>query len=199
MRVTETLKYDLIKIYLQKHINKIQSPNITTFTEKSLIHIIPDYFWTAPASFSGKYHNQDECEKHGLLLHTHRVCGLVENLISMIPNEIDSGRVLSDHLYSAAILHDTFKCGFKGRENYYNNNLSTDYLHPYYVRVGLSNGAQYNKYAFFNSIMEIIEGHMGKWSQIPKTFNTYDLKNPVCLLHVADCIASRKLKNWFNL
>lgn len=73
------------------------------------IQVFPDYFWTAPAS--SKHHPPEHRQRHGLWLHTKRVCTAFERMAdSMVKQghlsweEIDYGR-------AACILHDMFKYG----------------------------------------------------------------------------------------
>lgn len=74
-----------------------------------VVRDLPDYFWTAPAS--SKHHPREHRQRHGLWLHTKRVCTAFERLAtSMVKQghlswqEIDMGR-------AACILHDMFKYG----------------------------------------------------------------------------------------
>jgi hypothetical protein len=74
-----------------------------------VVRDMPDYFWTAPAS--SKHHPPEHRQRHGLWLHTKRVCTAFERIAqSMVKQghlsweEIDYGR-------AACILHDMFKYG----------------------------------------------------------------------------------------
>lgn len=69
----------------------------------------PDYFWTAPAS--SHHHPPEHQSRHGLWLHTKRVCTAFERFAqSMVKqghlewSDIDKGR-------AACVLHDMFKYG----------------------------------------------------------------------------------------
>jgi hypothetical protein len=69
----------------------------------------PDYFWTAPAS--SHHHPPEHQARHGLWLHTKRVCTAFERVAkSMVKqghldwSDIDKGR-------AACILHDMYKYG----------------------------------------------------------------------------------------
>jgi len=69
----------------------------------------PDYFWTAPASSS--HHPPEHQARHGLWLHTKRVCTVFERLAPSMVNQghlewsdIDNGR-------AACIIHDMLKYG----------------------------------------------------------------------------------------
>jgi hypothetical protein len=75
----------------------------------AVIQEYPDYHWTAPASSS--HHPPEHRQRHGLWLHTKRVCTTFERVsTSMVKQghlewpDIDCGR-------AACILHDMFKFG----------------------------------------------------------------------------------------
>jgi len=74
-----------------------------------VIQEMPEYFWTAPAS--SRHHPPEHRQRHGLWLHTKRVCTAFERLgPSMVKQghlewqDIDNGR-------AACLLHDMFKYG----------------------------------------------------------------------------------------
>lgn len=74
-----------------------------------VIQQFPDYFWTAPAS--SRHHPPEHQARHGLWLHTKRVCTVFERLAPSMVNQgfmewqdVDYGR-------AACILHDMFKYG----------------------------------------------------------------------------------------
>jgi hypothetical protein len=74
-----------------------------------VVREFPDYFWTAPASSS--HHPPEHQNRHGLWLHTKRVCTAFERVARSMVNQghlewadVDKGR-------AACILHDMFKYG----------------------------------------------------------------------------------------
>jgi HD superfamily phosphohydrolase YqeK len=74
-----------------------------------VVQEFPDYWWTAPAS--SRHHPPEHRQRHGLWIHTQRVCTAFERLAeSMVKQghlewqDIDYGR-------AACILHDMFKYG----------------------------------------------------------------------------------------
>ncbi len=189
----EITKLNLIQKYLEYGLSQIKKTSIKNFVIKTLLQKVPEYFWFI--SSSKKHHNKDERGEQGLLLHTFRVTKILTQLIDALSVDIKD----QDCLYAAAILHDACRCGFSGREkkNKETEELWTDYLHPYYVRALFSK--KYGKNGFFDKIMTIIEGHMGKYSHIPKTYDAKEIHDPVFVLHMADYVASRDLKIWFKL
>lgn len=69
----------------------------------------PDYFWTAPAS--SKHHPPEHRSRHGLWLHTKRVCTVFERLAPSMVNQGHLTWEQIDHGRAACILHDLFKYG----------------------------------------------------------------------------------------
>lgn len=74
-----------------------------------LIECVPEYFWTAPASSS--HHPPEHRARHGLWVHTKRVCTTFERLAPSMVNQNHLSWGDIDHGRAACILHDTFKFG----------------------------------------------------------------------------------------
>lgn len=85
----------------------IHNDVIRELTERTL-KCAPSYFWTCPASGTGKYHKLDECVVSGTVLHTRRAVQVAIDLARFENlNELDT-----DIVISATILHDICKCGY---------------------------------------------------------------------------------------
>lgn len=91
-------------------------PEITDIRDDDLqdqivevVQDFPAYFWTAPAS--SKHHPVEHRARHGLWLHTKRVCTTFERVAPSMVNQgfMEWGDV--DHGRAACILHDMFKYG----------------------------------------------------------------------------------------
>ncbi|MCK9440275.1 MAG: hypothetical protein M0Q13_02485 [Methanothrix sp.] len=207
-------KQVLYAINFMNYVELIKNPSIQHFTREVLVNYSPNYFWTTSASKSGKYHNADECEKSGLLLHIKRAInmslvlmrglGWYDHMGSTVKVEKEEDY---DVVLSAIILHDLLTAGFEGREKKNGCDLSTDNLHPYYVRehlrmkkINYQNEEIYMyKLPFFDKIMKAIEGHYGYWSVMPHTANLENAQSNEFIVYMADYIASRKLDTWFNI
>lgn len=96
----------------KSYLDKIQDISIKEFTTY-VLNNAPDYFWTLPASTSGQYHG-------GELLINHVICCLkiAEGVCESQFKKHWTQRQ-KDQLYSAIILHDLFRCGEPGKEEYY--------------------------------------------------------------------------------
>jgi hypothetical protein len=150
-----------IKIF-EYFLNKIQVLCIKEFTKFVLLRL-PDYFWTINASQSGKYHGNNET----LINHVLSCLKLAECICDEQFKDVWTERQKSQ-LYSALILHDGWKCGLVGEEQYYAKEdiekygpgvvgkIKTTKEHP---EIGFKQllilVAQYNKYADENKIDKI--------------------------------------------
>lgn len=151
--------------------------NIAQFI-KNCVGDFPAYFWTAPASGTGKYHDEEDNGEGGLVKHTRRVIRLVEELANL--NGLSYWE--TDVLRAAAILHDAFCKGLNGSTD----NILTDVFHPLYVRfsfpfVGYAD--RFIEERTYDEIMLCVESHSGRWSvskllysdkKLPKIFQTAD-------------------------
>jgi 23S rRNA maturation-related 3'-5' exoribonuclease YhaM len=157
----------------------------------------PDYFWTLPASTSGKYHHDSDNNEGGTVSHTRKMIVTAKELrdVFLLDNKE------FDLVQAAIILHDTFKCGFEGRENKYagSGKLGTDILHTVYPRIGFAKVVVGSDITDddVDLVYELVEGHYGKWSPIPQCYPT-DFKNLdrreqlKVFVHMCDMICSRK-------
>ena len=188
------------------------------FIVKALLKA-PTYFWERPSSTTGKYHPSDEFCVGGLVKHTIKCLRMAEELLRSVPEQYLSnvyiqansacGPVVEvkESFIAAIVLHDLCSSGKPGQLYYREMNgemsLSTDPLHPLYVRGFLGDivvedylpkADQYpaHKSISFKFIMKLIEGHSGIWSPIPQVEpNDYWTQ----LVHQVDYIASRNFVN----
>lgn len=180
--LTETEK---IKIFEEK-ISKIHNHEVREFIEKCITKI-PDYFFTLPASSTGKYHRFDERGEHGLLLHTFRVCDYIEALERM--DEFLITEYNHDCLIGAAILHDCMKYG-NGDEP----SKHTLFEHPKLAKEFIESiGEDCGKSELAKDIGDIVITHSGQWNKNP--YSNIELPKPSILtqkmLHYADYFASK--------
>jgi hypothetical protein len=93
--------------------------NDLTFAE-AVIGGLPEAFYLAPSSTTGKYHPQDEIAAGGLALHSWRMAMLSQEMSRMSD---DAGR-LAKPLLLAAIVHDAFKPALS-RADYWQHPLAS--------------------------------------------------------------------------
>lgn len=171
-----------------KEINYINNPRYKE-NIKILIDLLPDYFFTVPASSTGKYHPSFTLGDGGLVRHTKVAVRIAKELFN---DESVSGAYThneKDLMMMALIMHDGLKSGLK-KSQY------TNFDHPLLV----SNYIKENKDKLtlnekeVNFLCSVIESHMGPWNTnnysnvvLPKPETRYQR-----FVHMCDYLASRK-------
>lgn len=171
----------------------IRNPKIKEFTEKAL-NSLPEYFFSIPASSTGKYHPSYALGEGGLVRHTQAA---VRIAIELFRTDIfiytDDEK---DLLISSLILHDGCKSGL-------DHSKYTLTEHPLIVAKFIKQNNDILDETNINIIATNIESHMGKWD--------YDYKNKKKVLpnpknkmqrfvHMCDYLASRKCLEFnFNI
>lgn len=170
-------------------LNDIKDAKLQAFAVKLLVDA-PDYFFTVPASSSGKYHPYFAREEGGLVKHTRCVVFYAE----CNAESFDFDAHLRDLVIIAAIAHDIKKQGdnnfgkhtvWEHPELAYNFVLETQKKNPELITVEDA-----------TIIANAILCHMGKWSHHPEfTRGKKAYPMPVTLfdyaLQSADYMASR--------
>lgn len=175
----------LIKFRIQ---NAELSKAVIDFMTKDPDH----YFWTVPASSSGKYHPTYALGEGGLVRHTIAAMLIAEDMltISTIKDPNDQ-----DIVYASLAMHDFCKQGLPP------NNSRTIFEHPMVGADEWINFAQaFNcprvriDPAMVDTIAGCIRSHMGQWNT--NKFSRTELPIPVTKLqrfvHACDYLASRK-------
>lgn len=189
-------KNDKIALFI-KEIDSINDKNLKKLATE-IIACADDYFFTIPASSTGKNHPPFSLGEGGLVRHTKCVVYMVNCLCESF--NIDEYK--RDMLIVAALAHDIKKQG-----NTPNGLGYTVHEHPLLA-------AQYVCEVYFASditilngvvsiIADMISSHMGKWGADPKFIGD---KKPLpipesdCakILQAADYLASRKALLEFN-
>jgi hypothetical protein len=163
--------------------------------------LAPDYFWTVPASTSGKYHPDLSRGPGGLVRHVRYAVWWGLELMACCP---DTGMVTIDELVAALLLHDILKNGDKldsrGRPTLRD---STSVHGPYLGKKinELLNEDRIESAVFADDkrikrIIEAVESHMGRWTlpmELKPQYRTDADSKILCdLVHLADYCASRK-------
>lgn len=171
---TETFKREL---------SYIADPEIREFA-KVLLENADDYFFTVPASSSGKYHPSFALGNGGLVRHTKAVAYFVNEFIRP---EMEFGTVDrrdADLLIVAAIAHDIKKQGdgIEGHTVKEHPTLASKFVQHVFDEYEFDGVTQSD----IDFIRNVVESHMGPW-QNPKPSSRHQL-----ILFYADFIASRK-------
>lgn len=158
----------------------------------TLLNSVPNYFFSAPASSSGKYHPKDDLGEGGLVRHSIRVARMLGHLLEPY-GYFDFNEEQKDLLKIAALFHDCMK---SGTQEEYEQGKHTKFLHPLYasnfiMTQSVLMGFDYNDALFISSA---IISHMGQWNTSkngPGKLPTPETPAQKAL-HLADYLASRK-------
>ena len=163
----------------EKELAFVKNEEILNFT-KEVLNGLPDYFFTIPASSSGRYHPQYALGEGGLVRHTKAAIYIALSLFNV--SDYESLEPWSDLIISALILHDGLKRGVteSGR---------TETTHPVDMASYIQSFTGYNK-NIINKVSGMVASHMGKWDgkgllPIPQTCAQK-------FVHLCDYLASRK-------
>lgn len=177
---------------LINEINIISDEAIRSFVRSVLIK--SELFWEIPASFSGKYHPQDERSTGGNAIHTKRVVKIANTIAESYSLSIEE----KDILIAAALIHDISK-GIIPKGS---TEARYDPMHPYTVgsfiescRVHDKNFSSdsdsstlYVSEDVIQSILRLVRCHLGPWSPVPET---YPITYLDFILHISDNVASK--------
>lgn len=173
----------------------ISNPDIKDFVLEVFDKLTPDYFWTCPASTSGKYHPQISLGQGGLIRHTKlAVWWGIE-----LSRAFNMGTKEIDYIIASLLLHDLRKNGesldFRG---YPTMSDATKRHGGVLAQMIVDLNISIDQMAK-DIIIQSIAGHMGVWtgSEFQKDvfLNTQDslARTINTIVHLADYAASRKV------
>ncbi len=149
--------------------------------------LMPSNIFYLPASSSGKYHNKQQNDMCGQMMHVSLALAILNHLLKLETNRnAFPYPEQRDALRCAVIFHDAWKYGTDRLSEH------TDSDHPYL-------SSQWIKYAetehdipdeYKDAIANMCASHMGEWGKVkPNTLGSV-------LIHECDYIASRKDISW---
>ena len=156
---------------------------------KTLINLLPDYFFLIPASSSLKYHPKFALTNSGLVKHTKVAVRIAYDLFETANNFTDDDK---DLIIMALVMHDGLKKGMK-EENY------TRFDHPLLVSKMIMEHANDLEMDIddVRKMCMLIESHMGKWNT--NKYSKVELPVPTSeiqrYVHRCDYLASRNYLN----
>ena len=167
----------------ERELSYIADPEIKEFCEQLLAEA-DDYFFSVPASSSGKYHPSFALGNGGLVRHTKAVAYFTNEIIRPELEFETLTRRDADLLITAAIAHDIKKQGdgSDGHTVKEHPQLASAYIKKVYEEYEWNTITP--KDIVF--IRNVVERHMGPWQE-PKPTSRMQL-----ILFYADFIASRK-------
>ena len=173
--------------YFEKEIGYISSKEKREDI-KYLINLLPDYFFTIPASSTGKYHPKFAGTKNGLVKHTKVAVRIAYDLFETV-NYSEEDR---DLIIMALIMHDGLKKG-DPMEEY------TRFDHPLLVSELIMKNVKNLKTSVddIRKMCMMIESHMGKWNTNKYSKITLPLPRDELsrFVHRCDYLASRNYLN----
>lgn len=176
----------------------IQDKDIRKFTEKCILRT-PDYFYTVPASSTGKYHPEYSLGKGGLIRHTKALVKIANDLLGLEHNQQRFTPLERDMMIAAGILHDSFKHGDTMQQYSVAN-------HPVVASDHILEWAEESEREFAKIISDCVRSHMGSWNVDYKTKKEIMPKPQTDMemfVHDCDYEASRKyitvqFDNYYN-
>lgn len=163
----------------EEEIGLIRNETIREFVRATLRNV-PDYFFTAQASSTGKYHPECTIKKGGLVIHVKRAVCLADRLCNGWGIEGED----RDVVLAATILHDIAKCeNYQNYEQYENHPINAKNI---FVKVeGLAD-------EIFEKINSCVAHHMGLWTpeSIKKPLKEYSLLE--LLVYTSDYYSAMK-------
>ena len=179
------------KDYFKKELGYIKNKNIKESCEV-MINLLPDYFFTIPASSTGKYHPKFTLGDGGLVRHVKAAVLLAKDLLD---NPTIGDKYTSDEkdlMIMTLILHDGLKSGLT-------HNRYTQVDHPTLIKNYILDNKDKLKLRDSELIFvaKALESHMGPWNTdyngneiLPKPKTKYE-----SFVHMCDYLASRKYLN----
>lgn len=181
------------KELLKEYFNSVQDENVKKFMEQC-IETIPEYWFTVPASSTGKYHPNYALGNGGLMRHTIALLRFFDRLVhnSMYGSPFTNREM--DLMRVACLMHDSRK---SGSDEDYAVNKYTRFEHP----ILAANVVRAIETEFITDeekeiIANAIESHMGQWNvdtygkskvELPLPTNKYQK-----LVHLVDYLAAQK-------
>ena len=177
----------------KEELDRIKDPEVKQFVVDVIDTMAPKYFWTCPASISGKYHPQISLGEGGLIRHTKLAVWWGIELMRSIPY-FDEKQDAFDAVVGALILHDLKKNGdglVKGRSpirdivNTHGLRLADE------IRMRMFPPGSTVPRTMLR-IIDAITHHMGRWTKpLPDPEHMGMTVNQV--VHCADYCASRRV------
>lgn len=156
----------------------------------NVLENVPDYFFTAPASSTGKYHPSFSLGEGGLVRHTKIAVQIAVDLFTISPFFTEDEQ---DCIVGALILHDSCKSGKDNDGGY------TKHEHPL-LACDLIDEFVEEDNMYKEMIKDCIARHMGIWNT--NKYSDVILDKPRSRMeryvHMCDYLSSRKFFDMFS-
>ena len=181
------------KELLKEYFDSVQDENVKKFMEQC-IETIPEYWFSVPASSTGKYHPNYALGNGGLMRHTIALLRFFDRLVrnSMYGSPFTNREM--DLLRVACLMHDSRK---SGSDEDFAKSKYTKFDHPILAaNVIRSIDTEYITDEEKELVAIAIESHMGQWNvdtygkskvELPLPTNKYQK-----IVHLVDYLAAQK-------
>lgn len=176
----------------KKELELICSDEIRKMVELTL-EKVPEYFYTIPASTTGKYHPAYSLGVGGLYRHTQAAVKIADDITKLHCMYFNG--ILHDCVIAALILHDTMKCG-NPEEKYTRHDHPMLAANLFYTTVDGKFSDTFDD--TIRIITDAIASHMGQWNTskhsevvlpVPEDAFNVQVAN---MVHLCDYLASRR-------
>lgn len=168
----------------EKELKWIQNKDIRKFAIMMLSEL-PDYFFSVPASSTGKYHPSYSLGEGGLVRHTKSAMLIAKSLLDLEQYKAEYDEEARDIILTALLLHDGLKHGTNGSKY-------TVATHP--IEMADRICMKYNEPYWVAVIASCIATHMGEFTK--DRYGNEILEKPKSdmqqFVHMCDYLASRK-------
>ena len=148
---------------------------------------VPKYFFSVPASSSGKYHPQYALGEGGLVRHTKAAVKIAEDLLSLEQYQNIADK--HDEIITALIIHDTYKRGVEdtGTTVFEHPNIAAEKFVQFMFRTKPKCSIKQTTF-----ICGLVRSHMGQWNKRDGVTLDKPLTKEQQFVHMCDYLASRK-------
>lgn len=178
----EELKIKAMSTF-REPLQAIKNKNIYRWTIDMLAKL-PLYFWTVPASSTGKYHPPSDQGDGGLIRHTLNVAWFA---VEMLNNPLykDIPQQQKDCIIAAALIHDGVKHGF----HHFKYTQKDHPMLPEMLDLTVTKKEIETRSSVRGRIFRLVRSHMGPWTDninpLPETAEEK-------ILHFCDYLSSRR-------
>jgi hypothetical protein len=186
---------DKVKIF-EKEIDLIEDCILNDFAQYC-IERVPDYFFTMPASTTGKFHPAYSLGEGGLVRHTKAAVKIANDLLNLEQNK--ELAEYKDEIIFALIFHDSIKKGNEQSKYTVTEHplLAADFIEEcvkdYHLVMDAGEGLSFSN--SIKIIQNLIRSHMGQWNSDYRTKKEVMPKpsgEAEKFVHTCDYLASRK-------
>jgi hypothetical protein len=193
---------DKASIIFKEELTYITNQSVKDIVLKCFKELAPDYFWTFFASSSHKYHPKVSNKEHGIVLHTKLCVWWGRQLLEALECNNTTSR---DIIVASLLLHDLQKFGKVLDSENKPTLIEHTSCHGPLLSIQIeklfnnkTSNMNESVKVFIDSIITCVALHMGIWTNESLAYKwrkelSEENKKLVDIVHLADCIASKKV------